>query len=206
MDVKISIGKTSDDKNFELSFSENKILFFYPSEKEHFRYFLRKSLGDIRQYADKVSIFLFLNNAEWIHQDEELTFSGFFRFNPDKNSFERPIDFFRALNQSIEAKKRSQEEITFWVVEDITQIIRLKNKTLIKLFLKILLAQKNHIGIISGYLPYKRLIEQLIEKSTLNNEKLVFQELYFTTDNLLFLKTTKSLQHIFFDHDELNLL
>lgn len=209
MSFSIPIGKYSDGTPFLLPLSESKITLFYPTEKGQFQYVFRKWIDSISENCQSAQVYVFLNNDYHLSQistPENLTFSSFFRFEPDKSSFQKPIDFLKDLNKSLRAKKKSTTSQIHWIIEDLTPIFQSKNKQLFSLFLKLTVSEKSDSGIISGYLPFKYLLKQAIQENPSKNIDISsIPELYFTPDNLLFYRTPKSMQHIFYDADELPL-
>ena len=198
------IGKNSLDQNYCVEIRKNEFVFFHPSSKKHFAYLLVNLCHHILQKDPTAYLLVYANNASInaiLSDIKSENISCYFHFEPEKSNYANTLAFFKKITNLSRIKSVN----TYWIIEDVLQIIRLKKTKGASEFLKLITKPSNTWGIISGYTPFKHLIKQMMESARPHNEHtLMNPELYFTPDELLFFKTSITMDHIYYDQSIMN--
>ena len=200
----IPIGKNSLDQDYCVEIRKSEPIFFHPSSKKHFAYLLVKLSHYIAKEDATAYLLVYANNSSIKpilsgQKLENLTY--YFHFEPEKSDYPSPLAFFKKINNLSRIKSAN----TYWVIEDILQIIRLKKTKGASEFLKLITKPSNTWGIISGYTPFKHLIKQMMENVNTDKEQILGNpELFFTPDELLFFKTSITMDYVYYDQTIMN--
>lgn len=199
MTNQLVIGKNSLDQDYCVAIQQNEPVFFYPSTKKHFGYLLIKLCHHINTTDTAAHLFVYANNSsitQILSNKKPEKSSFYFHFEPEKSDYQHPGSFFKEIKK-LGLKKSAN---IYWLIEDVIQIIRLRKTKGSYEFLKLLGKPSNSQGIISGYMPFKHLIKQMMENVKLDDTLISrHPELFFTPDDLLFFKTTTQMDHIYYD-------